>query len=383
MTTNLRSPRRHETWLHLHFREESFNVYSSDIDLADEAWLLVHQLSEVRERGEAHIRFCQPQLRADMVTQVWKEFRAFVRQSEGFYRAAIGLPWKWAPLNYYYAFLNLAKAILTADGVLTAGTFAGMRVRHGLASKAPRTGAGVVDWTVQVREGGVFPRLYTRVMKCKVSKGTDLNVAQLLGYSTPISLQHLESDCGPLRTYPGNCVLLGDSEASWTMIAIPRAAGVADLFPATFLTHYREIQTPKAVALQVFGFHAVASADMQFFESIEVLRKEVSVSAACAALHMAAPRSIFPPVVSSNHQFVLHAPCEATTGPIPMSEMLATYAAVFFLSELVRYHPDVLDDVAEMRDAWLVESFVRSVPSHMLRMMLPVVLNRTVLLDRG
>jgi hypothetical protein len=62
--------------------------------------------------------------------------------------------------------------------------------------------------------------------------------------------------------------------------------------------------------------------------------------------------------------------------------MAISYIIVFFLCELVRYYPDRLDDVAETNAGWLIESFVKSAPTLMLRLMLNAVLRRNFLIRR-
>lgn len=49
------------------------------------------------------------------------------------------------------------------------------------------------------------------------------------------------------------------------------------------------------------------------------------------------------------------------------NEELSIYTIMFYLSSLVRYHPDELDEKLEDKLAWLIESFIAACPIHFLK----------------
>ncbi len=53
----------------------------------------------------------------------------------------------------------------------------------------------------------------------------------------------------------------------------------------------------------------------------------------------------------------------------PMREVLSIYLIMFFLGSLVRYHPYYLESLLLRREAWVLESFIKSVPATFLRYM--------------
>jgi len=55
-----------------------------------------------------------------------------------------------------------------------------------------------------------------------------------------------------------------------------------------------------------------------------------------------------------------------TPREICMNEILAIYVVMSFLGSLVRYRPEVLEHMLEKRDAWIIENFIRSVPTNFL-----------------
>jgi len=50
-----------------------------------------------------------------------------------------------------------------------------------------------------------------------------------------------------------------------------------------------------------------------------------------------------------------------------MNEPVAIYAIMFYLGSLVRYHPEILEAMLAKRDAWMIESFIKSTPTTFLR----------------
>src|SRR6267143_5486899 len=67
-------------------------------------------LSEIPSVGKEFVAARNPHV-AD-VELVYRRFRAFLRQARTFWDAAQPLHHRAGPLNYYYSFLNLAKAYI-------------------------------------------------------------------------------------------------------------------------------------------------------------------------------------------------------------------------------------------------------------------------------
>jgi len=89
----------------------------------------------------------------------------------------------------------------------------------------------------------------------------------------------------------------------------------------------------------------------------------------------------FPAVDSIEHQMGLGLPYRTASGIVPMNEAAAMYAVVYFLSSLVRYQPAYMDAISENSDAWLVESFVKSAPSQLLRYMVSATLGYSLIIE--
>jgi hypothetical protein len=370
-------------WILLHVRDGDLSVYETALDIAEEAWLLLHQVAEVSDRGQALIRTLQPALAEEHLEGVWREFRSYVRQAEAFYRAAAPLPWKSAPLNYYYSFLNLAKGVLVLRGLLPVG-----KVRHGLSSVFPPPHSGISEWKLTVLDG-VFPLLYEQLFKQTIPIPSVLKIDQLLAYSWPVGLQYAESGFGLPKVSQCFCANRVNATHTWTLIALPRTTTVQthSLLGPALSAMYREIESPKDFAREAFAFHGVATAQYQFFETLNPIPLNAEGGALTtdllAPLYQAMPGAVHPPVNNVETQFVLSLPYETGIAFMPMTELVATYAVIFFLSELTRYYPERLDHIAETRDGWLAESFVKSFPIQMLRLMLSATLGRTIILKRA
>jgi len=77
-----------------------------------------------------------------------------------------------------------------------------------------------------------------------------------------------------------------------------------------------------------------------------------------------------------NKDFDLALPYQDTTHttPIPMNEVLAIYAVMFYLSSLVRYRPNYLEALLNHKPAWLIENFVNSTPELFLRILVSKII---------
>ena len=64
------------------------------------------------------------------VSDAFLRFQAYIRQARTFFEAAEVLPPRASPLNYYYAFMNFAKAYI----FLCNPTFVDKNITHGLTT---------------------------------------------------------------------------------------------------------------------------------------------------------------------------------------------------------------------------------------------------------
>ena len=372
----------------------------TDGDLSTELWLSLHQLAEVEEVGVALLKKQNPAretLTAEALSSEWRELRSYIRQAENFYEGASVLHWTSSPLNYYYSFLNLAKASClladkfkpkaAVDSTQAESEATPRRVRHGLFEKII---IGDPDrWTVRVDAAlEVFSLYYSLSLGLPIPANTVLEVHDLLGYSLPIGWQLRQSGYAErVRAFSCRWSVLLNATETWDLLGMPRAVPVAEL-PSAFVEQYEEVDptTAKEPARVLFGCRAIEAGEMRFFQrrlpypldSNGQFHGGVLLQDFKAAL----PHGAFPNLSDGKHQFVLCLPCPVVGGIVPMNTELATYACWFFLSSLVRYHPDYMESIAKSNDAWLIESFVKSSPLDILRALTARILGYSLVMLR-
>ena len=380
--------------------ERKLEIAKTDGDLAEELWLSLHHAAEVESVGVELLklhRVGKPPNDADKLKQEWRELRAYIRQAETFYRGAAPLSWTSSPLNYYYSFLNLAKASCLLAGVFpervetpeTVAEVTPRRIHHGLVETILVAGD---RWTLRVASSKhVFALFYELAMDTSIPEGTVFEVRDLLGYSLPIGWQLQESGYDArVRSFLCRWAMLGDSSSSWDLISMPTTVQLESL-PNTFFDQYESVITGeiKAFVLRAFDIKAVEASHTHFFQRKGTYPKNPDGSFHSGILlqdfRQALKHSVFPNLSNTSHQFVLALPCATMSGPssAPMSPEVATYAIWYFLSSLVRYHPEYMDKISSSSDAWLIESFVKSASLDLLRMMTARILGYSLVMLRA
>ena len=365
----------------------------SHLPLDEEYWLALRHPAEVGAVGMALLARNNPGFAALTVAEkeaTWREFRAYVRQAEGFYRGACVLPWKSSPLNYYYSFMNLAKAMAVARGALP--PLLGQQPRrlfHGLSAKVlPGTGKPDV-WELTAQNlPCIFPQLYQFVIGKPIAENTKLDARDLLNYVSSISWQLGKSGYGPRRWYACYRVIAKTTAPAeyWDILVVPNEAQL-DQLPASFASEYQEVSTDAAkdFAFRILKLHAIQANSFYFLERKKPLQAPQAGFADTGALERslkaAAPYCVFENLDSTEFQMALGIPYRGIGSDIPMNEFIASYAIMFFLSSLVRYHPDYMDAIGESSDAWLIESFAKSAPLFLLRYLVAGVLGYTLIIE--
>jgi hypothetical protein len=318
---------------------------------------------------------------------LWREFRAYVRQAEGFYRGAEVLPWRSSPLNYYYSFMNLAKAIALSRGFLPPLPADAPRLlRHGLTA---RVESGPIDkWKLTINsEHDIFGLLYRASVGVSATARTTMDARELLGYVSPIHWQVEQSRPNEAASwFPCKWVILIDGKRFWDVLAVPRVAPLAKL-EAGLGSLYEELSfdAAKDLARSTMGLQAVQAASLRFLQRITPLESEdpdqMNVRPIEDSLCAAIPNCVFEHLDGTEFQLCIGVPYGADPGPIAMNELAASYAVMYFLSSTVRYHPDYIERLGEGTDSWLIESFTKSVPLSLLRQMIAALLGYTLIIE--
>lgn len=371
---------------------EKLEVASSHLPVDEEYWLALRHPTEVQTVGfdllrQVHPGF--PALNTQEQESTWREFRAYARQAEGFYRAASALHWKSSPLNYYYAFMNLAKAMMVSRGALSPKPSSRPRkLRHGLtATVIPGAGGASDKWFLSSQNANeIFPQLYQLMIGTSLPTSTTLDSLELLQYISSVAWQLHKCNRGQQAWHAGRWVALTAPGNMWDLIVVSQEADITRL-PATFDADYQEVrpEAAKELAMRVFSLHARTAMHCRFLERKTPFPTPASgpydLGAIERSLKTAAQHSVFPYLQDLNNELAFGLPYRTGSVTVPMNEAVAAYAIMYFLSSLVRYHPDYMDSIAESSDAWLVESFAKTAPLVLLRYLVTGALGHPLIIE--
>src|SRR5439155_25796310 len=240
-------------------------------------------------------------------------------------------------LNYYYSFMNLAKAIAVTRGLLAPQPPQNPRVlQHGLSA---RVVPGKPDkWKITARSsGGVFALLYHVSIGSPIPDPTELDARELLGYVHSIAWQ-LEKSGSPAAKswFPCHWIFLSLGDQVWDVIAISREAVISRL-PATLANVYEELSPEAAIplAFQTLGLHAVQAQGFRFLQRTTPVQAQtpgkLNVAEVERSLRAALPSCVFEHLDGTNFQFCIGAPYVTGASTIPMNELAASYAVMYFL----------------------------------------------------
>lgn len=377
-------------WMSFLFTLTRQEDLSTSINIDEEIWLSLHHISEVQELGYELIkRKCT--LTDSALHSKWEEFRGYIRQAENFYRGALPLDYKSSPLNYYYSFLNLVKAyLLLNDNLLHKGLDQKKIIRHGLSpTRNYSTKQIFLNNSVDVAGGNeVFSKFYKAIFDRDLQDGFKFLISELVGYVYEISWQVQRSGSNyKLKSFHGHRALLFDRNRTeaWEFFDIDgRILKVWDFRKETiFKSVYKQVDPNKGFMREMFDMDAEQVNRGIFFESIHNIKIDSITTYHDLNLNFkkALYDSVSPVLVPMGYSYDLCAPY-STSPFVSMNQELAIYITMYFLSDLVRYNPHVIDWISETKDSWILESFVKSAPLMFLRAMNSRLIGSDILLRR-
>lgn len=305
-------------------------------------------------------------------SRAYKEFRAFIYQGQRYYEAAERTSGAPSALPYYYAFLNLAKAEL----LISRGTgFLNEQVHHGLTAPNPR---GISTDRLGIRNG-VFRWLY-RDRLGHIPPESTVPVARVLGNVAAIGHEISFTRIVALKVLGGWHTVAMDEQRMWSLIAFgSREVGTGSSpTDRRIKEHFDQIEPPRNWR-EVFGVsNRYASRGLSVFQS--KFEQDISHTGDNLRIEYVVEqiRSVWQaldPVIDFSHypglDFFL-CPHLYRTREFPMPTSLAAYAALFYVSSLVRYAPSLVDPHEHPEQAWLLAS----VPSETAPFLLHSAVNR-------
>lgn len=298
----------------------------------------------------------------------WKEMRNFIRQARTYWDAASQTRGSSAALNFYYCFLNLAKAELLRDYPIDRLR----RVRHGLSHKHSATGTLPAE-RVELTPG-VFQMLYERRVGQPIASGTRLPVTRLIRQLPEVGLESQQLGIGIPLTIPGYHVVARDSTSAWPILGFtqnvepwshrpdrePVLRALNSAFERVTLgpaQRWRDLFAVSArswpAELFVFQSRSTYSLDGQpdFVSAARVLRQAVGANVSDPIMDRA--------------DFLLSMSLFKSRR-LDLPSPLARYVLIFWLSSVVRYRPSLLDPITRSSEAWIADSLAAETPVHLL-----------------
>jgi hypothetical protein len=295
------------------------------------------------------------------LSDAFLRFQAYIRQARTFFEAAEALPPRASPLNYYYAFMNFAKAYI----FLCNPTFVDKNLTHGLTTSP--TSINLRKQKILVKGNGVFPLFYRQITGTHLASKSSLKLVDMFGYSSDVGYEYEHLRYGRRASFKTKFAIgvNANTKMAFPIIAVLGTLGRDfDRIRVKLTKTFDQVNLHERYAQKIFNIVNPERQHCEFFES----KKEYPVTAS----------DIVPDVISNMRGLVSYSPFYddvllVLNKPIrapklaAMNEVLAIYCCMFFLGSLVRYKPDLLEKMLSTKDAWLIERFTKSVPLTFLR----------------
>jgi len=285
---------------------------------------------------------------------VGRSLKLYLQQSEEFYVAARSARPNTAPLIYYYAFLNLAKALCE----LKQPRFHERLdcYRHGLSWKPnPRLLVNLEKEAVVVGPRGVWHVLWEAVtgLRCPAANPTRIRIRDLFALCPEISVE-----CGrafglevrSIDLHEPVLVTHDQTSEAWLRFSVTR-----DDLKAQRIT---VPQMLSEIANQRSGYTEILSTapGLRAFESTTPVRWKNSEPAALALAADIRALNVFTHI-GKDQRMAYFLPAQKNL-PLRLPQIVVLYSILFWLSSLVRYDPH---SVAELTDSpyWiLIDGFM-------------------------
>ncbi len=355
-------------WLRQRLSRRNMQGLDTSGKIDDELWILLEYKSEVEDVG---IKFLlQNGIKKRNVKKVYKHFQSYVRQAKNYYYSAKNLHPRSASLLYYYCFLNLAKAAL----VIKEPTIGGRKIGHGL-SCMPKDFSKLKTQTVKVLNDGVFPKFYQWYFGQSI-KPQSLNVQKLLTYCTDISYQNRIAgigDCKLLQAFFVSEVGVRENQKiGWPLLGIATFDSCTSYSKSFAFLHenFEEVNISFLSGKEYFDIDKHELNAFTFFQSKQTFNwasDNIPPIMEGRSLVMKTFGTLLQTnYYKSNFDYYISLPY-LPNKQIPMDETISIYLIMYYLSNLVRYNPRYLEELLNKKEAWLIDSFIRSCPLIYLR----------------
>jgi hypothetical protein len=369
---------------YLNQRISKRNVQGLDTDgqFDDELWILLEYYSEVEDMGKKHLASLGvPKVK---LSKTFKHFQSYIRQAKNYYFSAEELHPRSAGLLYYYCFLNLAKAFIVQNDP----SIGGVKIGHGVSCLS-KDFSKIRNQTVKVLTGNdVFQRYYSIYFGVSI-KQMSLNINELFRYCTDISYQCDLAGIGSRKVEPCLYVHLVNKgeKTGWPVLGIPNFEAVRK-YPKSLSELYKnfeQIDIPEHDAREFFDTSNFVLSRFTFLQSKQAFNwigDNIPPILESRDLVLNSLKGMLQTnYFEDDYSFLLSLPYKINN-QIPMDETIAIYLVMFYLSNLVRYNPSYLEKLLSKKEAWLIDSFVRSCSTTFLRSMVSRIVDIDFVIGR-
>jgi hypothetical protein len=354
--------------------DELFKIIklNSSLTAEKELWTLIKSYSEVKQRGTFLLRKYNVPRSQEIKT--WKRFRSYIRQSENYWLAASKTSYKSSSLLYYYSFLNLVKAYLLIKDFNMPHD-----MHHGLSFSTSDTSTSIRNKKLKVHTGekDVANNYFKAVFGYMPQR--EYFITDLLAYVTDVGFQYESGLFGKIKSFPINFKIYVKQEDKKIggVLCIPTNSSL-EKYKYSLIDFYKCFQKVKLPSIvgqdirEVFNFRASEWQHYvfyQFHEDREATYENNMIPGIIDVIDKVKGclgNKLSPNYYADNHSAFVNLPINRKKN-YDMNEEISIYLVMFFMSEIVRYRPDYLDEILDSKAAWLLESFVESTPLKFLR----------------
>lgn len=353
---------------------------SSNRNLEEEIWTqldYLHTVVDIREKFLKSKGF----KKQSEINSIGREFGAYLVQAKNFYQHAKSSDYRSAALLYYYSFLNIAKAVV----IIQKPHLSHCKFVHGL-QRVKKSG-DLSELTIkskgkQNNHINTFDEFYEVIFGESFNSNEEVSLLDLFSYCSDITQEYQDVAGKANRISYVSYVIAMDSgrKKTWNKIAV-RDWGKQKNYStayANFLSNYTAVSVPSSSRQSEFDIKGPAY-DVTFFEA----NKEFDFIGG-DGLDWYSCRSELDNTLKGLYQvsmynaedinFELVAPIDDESG-IRLDEVSSIYMAMYYLSEIVRYNPELFDSQMNIRtsDGWLLKGFIEQAPVTFLYRVLSVI----------
>lgn len=375
--------RKSTGYLRLRLSNRKAQDLKTSREIDDELWSILDFYSEIDSFGLEFIKNLGIKNSLKQ-KRLHKHFQAHIRQAKGYYYSAKVLPIRSSPLLYYYSFMNLAMAIL----VIQQPSIIDKKLTHGLSYNI-KTNLYLPfkKQSINVFPKGVFPMLYNWYFNHNLTI-KKFNISSLFNYCTDIMYECLIAGIQETKILfckYSNCIDKVNKTA-WSLLAISYANEILN-YPKTFkdfISYFEKVDMDQLNFKEIFDINTLDKKNFDFFQG--PTKQWISDN--------------FPPLNEVNQEtlkilenvfqfnyfkqdydLIIALPYKINK-QVQLDETLAIYSIMFYLSNIIRYKPNYIEKLLNKKEAWLIDSFVKSCSITFIRSMISRIIGIEYILDR-